>query len=68
MNQLDRDEAQNVEDAALFDRFAPAIFGYLYGQIVLFDTYPRQNVLLREKPSHLLASPLMDSSVRKNVW
>lgn len=33
MKQLDRDEAQNVEDAALFDRFAPAIFGYLYGQI-----------------------------------
>jgi RNA polymerase sigma-70 factor (ECF subfamily) len=33
MKQLDRDEAQNVEDAALFDRFASAIFAYLYGQI-----------------------------------
>ncbi len=33
MKQLDRDEAQNVEDVVLFDRFAPAIFAYLYGQI-----------------------------------
>lgn len=33
MKQLDRGEAQNVADAALFDRFASAIFTYLYGQI-----------------------------------
>ncbi len=33
MKQLARDEVYNVADAALFDRFAPAIFAYLYGQI-----------------------------------
>lgn len=39
MKQLDRDqrdernEAQNVENASLYDRFAPSIFAYIYRQI-----------------------------------
>ncbi|HLL78909.1 MAG TPA: sigma-70 family RNA polymerase sigma factor [Ktedonobacteraceae bacterium] len=36
MKQLDRDErneAQNVESASLYDRFAPSLFAYIYRQI-----------------------------------